>query len=430
MLEVHNPKIINKLIYSVILNLSIYIMENLKKKLLIITLLFLLSFRLIQAQDEKIDSMEIYGHVMTDAGYNFNQTDPNWFDVVRPSKLPSFKNEFGSDGNTYFSVRQTRFGVKNYFNIPLGQMKTIFEWELFGVGEDEGQTTFRLRHAYGELGRWGAGQYWSPFMDIDVFPNTLEYWGPNGMVFFRNVQIRYMPIKKENRIMTIALERPGASPDLGTFANRVELDSISPRFPLPDLSAEYRHGGKFGYVELAGMVRRIMWEDQNHDSIDYSGGVVGWGFNLSTNLKFGRKDVFKGQVVYGRGIENYMNDAPNDVALTDDQSSSIKAVKAIAIPVLGVVAFYDHYWSDKFSTSIGYSLVNMDNANGQDDNAFHRGHYAIVNLLYTPTDKMLVGIEYQWARRENFRDEWTSSMSKIQVSFKYFYSQFLYRKRS
>ena len=32
-------------------------------------------------------------------------------------------------------------------------------------------------------------------MDIDVFPNTLEYWGPNGMVFFRNVQVRYMPIQ-------------------------------------------------------------------------------------------------------------------------------------------------------------------------------------------------------------------------------------------
>ncbi len=23
-------------------------------------------------------------------------------------------------------------------------------------------------------------------MDIDVFPNSLEYWGPNAMVFFRN----------------------------------------------------------------------------------------------------------------------------------------------------------------------------------------------------------------------------------------------------
>ena len=71
----------------------------------------------------------------------------------------------------------------------VGELKTQFEFELFGVGVDAGQTTFRLRHAYGELGQFGAGQTWSPFMDIDVFPNSIEYWGPNGMVFFRNVQV-------------------------------------------------------------------------------------------------------------------------------------------------------------------------------------------------------------------------------------------------
>ena len=29
---------------------------------------------------------------------------------------------------------------------------------MFGVGADAGQTTIRLRHAYGELGKFGAGQ--------------------------------------------------------------------------------------------------------------------------------------------------------------------------------------------------------------------------------------------------------------------------------
>ena len=79
-----------------------------------------------------------------------------------------------------------------------GEIKTTFEFELFGTGVDAGQTTFRLRHAYGELGQFGAGQTWSPFMDIDVFPNSVEYWGPNGMVFFRNVQVRWMPIQGDS----------------------------------------------------------------------------------------------------------------------------------------------------------------------------------------------------------------------------------------
>ena len=124
--------------------------------------------------------LEVYGYLMTDFGYNIETINPDWFDVMRPTKLPSFRDEFGRDGRTFAGVRQTRFGVKGFEPTKFGELKTTFEWELFAVGVDTGQTTFRLRHAYGELGHFGAGQTWSPFMDIDVFPNSIEYWGPNG----------------------------------------------------------------------------------------------------------------------------------------------------------------------------------------------------------------------------------------------------------
>jgi len=135
-------------------------------------------------ETEKKSSIDIYGFVMLDSGYDFKQENPNWFDVLRPTQLPSFKGEFNPNGNVFAGVRQTRFGVKSSTPTAFGDLNTIFEFELFGTGVDAGQTTFRLRHAYGELGQFGAGQTWSPFMDIDVFPNSLEYWGPNGMVFF------------------------------------------------------------------------------------------------------------------------------------------------------------------------------------------------------------------------------------------------------
>ena len=151
-----------------------------KKGFVALTFLLILSGAL-RAQDEEKKVMDIYGFIMMDAGYNFNQIHPDWFDVVRPTKLPAYKNQYGTDGNFYFSVRQTRLGFKNYFQTPMGELRTHFEFEMFGTGVDAGQTTIRLRHAYAELGKWGAGQYWSPFMDIDVFPNTVEYWGPTGM---------------------------------------------------------------------------------------------------------------------------------------------------------------------------------------------------------------------------------------------------------
>src|SRR6516225_5401388 len=176
-------------------------------------------------QVKQSNSLNFYGYAMLDSGYNFGSINPDWFDTERPTQLPSSTGLYGPNGNTFWGVRQTRFGVKSSTDTPLGELKTIFEFELFGTGVDAGQTTFRLRHAWGELGHFGAGQTWSPFMDIDVFPNSLEYWGPNGMVFFRNVQVRWMPINKGNHQLWFALERPGASGDQGTL-DRVELQNI------------------------------------------------------------------------------------------------------------------------------------------------------------------------------------------------------------
>ncbi|HZI88709.1 MAG TPA: hypothetical protein VFD48_17890, partial [Pyrinomonadaceae bacterium] len=79
-------------------------------------------------QDSKGEStFEVYGFAMLDAGYQFKQNDPDWFDVVRPTKLPSFPNEFAPNGNTYFGVRQSRLGVRGSTPTQFGELKTQFE---------------------------------------------------------------------------------------------------------------------------------------------------------------------------------------------------------------------------------------------------------------------------------------------------------------
>jgi hypothetical protein len=370
--------------------------------------------------------MEIYGFVMADAIYDFKQVNPDWYDVLRPTKLPAFPDEFGENGNTWFSVRQSRFGVKGW--IPAGnyEVKTIFEFDLFGVGADAGQTTIRIRHLYGEIGQFGAGQYWSPFMDIDVFPNTVEYWGPNGMVFYRNIQVRWMPIRGDS-FLTIALERPGASADAGEYSDRVELEGIKPHFPYPDLSAEYRYAGKWGYVEAAGILRRIQWEDTKDDDFDLDGGVTGWGINLSSNIKAGANDVIRLQYAYGEGIENYMNDAPVDVGI--ESADNAFGGKGVALPVTGIVAYLDHRWSGKWTSAIGYSMLSIDNSDLQLPSDFHYGQYASANLIYYPAPNMLAGAELIWGSRENYSDGFSTDDYRLQFSFKYNFSTMLGGKK-
>src|SRR5262245_24377326 len=74
--------------------------------------------------EEAKPKFDIYGFAMLDTGYQFKQNDPDWFDVIRVTKLPSFPNQFGEDGHWFAGVRQSRFGVKSYFPTSLGELKT------------------------------------------------------------------------------------------------------------------------------------------------------------------------------------------------------------------------------------------------------------------------------------------------------------------
>jgi hypothetical protein len=400
----------------------------LKIRLFIIVFCLLEIFQAKAQQEVPHKNFEIYGLVMTDVIYNFNQIHPDYFDVVRPSQLPSYKGQYGTDGNTFFSVRQSSFGVKSYTPTRLGELKTIFEFDLFGLGKNAGQTMFHFRKAWAELGHFGIGLFWSVFCDFDLFPNSLDYWGPNGMALFPNIQVRWMPVMGPTHLY-FALERPGASADQGVYADRIELQDVKAHLPLPDLTSEYRYAGNFGYVELAGLLRYISWEDMKDDSLDLSGEVLGWGLNLSSRVNFTKALAGHFCVVLGKGIENYMNDGPIDIGIENNFSDPVRPVIGVTLPVLGYMAFLDMQWSEKFSSSAGYSFSGITNSDGQDPSAFKNGQYALVNLLYYPVKNVMAGVELQYCTRENYSDGWSTDMLKIQVSFRYKFLQEFYSKK-
>jgi hypothetical protein len=324
-------------------------------------------------------SLEIYGFVMGDAIVDFDQINPDWYDVARPSKLPAFAHEFGQDGRFHLSPRQSRFGVRA--SIPIADhdepLLATFEFDMYGVGQDAGLTTIRPRHFWGQYHEFGAGQTNSVFMDIDVFPNTIEYWGPNGMLFLRNTMVFWQPMNENGDKLTFSLENPGASGDGGLVTERIEYEGVRARYPLPDFAAEYRVGGNTGYVELAGMLRYFKIDDMGEGGLDLAEDEWGWGGSLSSNLNLGDRDVVRAQVVYGEGIANYFNDAPIDVAAqTNGVDDPEHPFVPHALPIFGMSLYLDHAWGDDLTSAIGYSRVDMDNSDLQTPDAFKVGQYA------------------------------------------------------
>jgi hypothetical protein len=365
-------------------------------------------------------TLEIYGFGQVDAIADFNQVDPAWADTLRPSKLPSSPKQFGEDGRFSANAKQSRLGVRGSTPTSNGDVKGQFEFDMFGTGKDAGLTTIRLRHAWGQWKHIGGGQTNSAFMDVDIFPNSIEYWGPNGMLFLRNAQVWYEFFDDGSSNARIAIEAPGASGDAGTFADRVELQNVKGRFPSPDFTGHYRFGRPWGYVQFGAALRYLAFDDLlPNDAFNLSGHDWGWGVTASSNVKLGKSDVLHLQIIDGAGVENYFNDAPIDVGVKKQPGNTVTPVTGEALGDFGLHLFLDHTWNDRFTSAIGYSRVDISNSDGQAPNAYKTGQYFLVNLLATPAKNVMMGGELQWGKRENFSDGFSSDDFRIQFSAKY-----------
>ncbi|HET6566192.1 MAG TPA: hypothetical protein VFG52_12325, partial [Xanthomonadales bacterium] len=147
-----------------------------------------------------------------------------------------------------------------------------------------------------------------------------------------------------------------------------------------------------------------------------------WGLNLSGNLKLGR-NVLRGSVVYGEGIQNYMNDATIDIGVVENLTDPVRPIYGEAIPMWGVVAFLDLNWSDTWTSTIGYSILDTDPTDGQSSDSFEKGQYALANILYHPLPAVFYGLELQWGERNNFSDGFSSDDVRLQFSAKYNFSK-------
>ena len=92
------------------------------------------------------------------------------------------------------------------------------------------------------------------------------------------------------------------------------------------------------------------------------------------------------------------------------------------MPLLDWLVYYDHYWNDKWSSSIGYSQNVQDNTGGQTATAQHIGEYASANLLYYPVKNVMVGgeVDVGQAREQERRTpgKTRASSSRPSTTFK------------
>lgn len=257
------------------------------------------------------------------------------------------------------------------------------------TGSDSSNMKYRLQHLYGQLYGFKAGFTYGVWEDPDVWPDTVDYEGPNAAIFSRRPVAQYTYAWNENLNTTLGVEQPDYFVDLssGPSPGGVALKQT------PDFGFNTRYEkADLGHLQFSTMFRDIGARDAAGDGQH----VFGWGVNLGAGIEVTKCDSIQALGVYGHGVGGLGNDAGffnSDAAFKSNGDLE-------ALPYWSAMAGYTHRWNQYLRSTVSYGYVNLDNSSGQSGSFYHFSHYASANLVWQLRKRLSIGLEGLYGFKE------------------------------
>jgi hypothetical protein len=289
-----------------------------------------------------------------------------------------------------------------------GSFRFYYQNDFFGSGSDTGDMKYRIQHLYGQLYGFKAGFTYGVFEDPDSWPDTVDYEGPNAVLFSRRPVAQYTYAWSDNWNTTFGVEKPDIFVDLASGPN----PGTSTLTPMPDLgfNTRYEQSG-LGHLQFSALFRDIGAKD----GLGNDHHVFGWGLNLSLGIDVTKNDSVQLLGVYGHGIGGQGNDAGfvnSDAAFRANGSLE-------ALPYYSGMVGYTHRWNDSFRSTFSYGYVNLDNTAGQDAEFYHITHYASANLVWQLRKRLSIGLEGLYGLKEAHNGVDSGDHWRIQLGMVY-----------
>lgn len=338
------------------------------------------------------------GYVKLDALYDFDYdlgTVTTPFNVLNPANT--------TDGRTSFTAAESRLNFRTQTQTEYGKVSSYFEGHFL---PDE---KFNLRHAYGEMNGFLAGQTWTNFMSFVGTPRTLFLGSPKGYSFDRRPQVRYTQ-SIGSGAFSIALEEPTtviARADIAPDPN----DQASSETRLPDLTMRYEYKRMFSF---SGVIRELS-TNSNTNSVDDQS--VGYGVQAQASLPLTASTTLKSNVSYGSGIGNYMGN-PGNSAHRNAPDVFVEDGELKSVDIVGYGVSLNQNLGGGWFTSVGYSRLNQDLPETTYPNHFDTVNYGFANVIWDVTDRVMVGLEYQYADVKQVSGD-SDDASRLQASMQF-----------
>jgi hypothetical protein len=377
-----------------------------------------------------------YGFVRLDGIYDTKPIGSTDSFVTSSIPIPQGKGQ-----NAVLTPRYTRLGFDT--STPVKDcgddwtVKTRIEMDFFNGNTSGafGSFPIRLRFAWIDVGPFLVGQAASLFMDYDVFPNVLDYQGPPGMILVRQPLLAVrIPIVDRVKL-TIGVEQPYSdiqwldngelvvNPGTGIITEAGVPKNVQ---NIPDFTANVRYNGDYGHMQVAGILRKLSFQnalEQTYDVTGYGVNVTGsfhpWAFlHGVTKDTEDRSPIDKcrilGQFATGRGISRYYNDI-NGLGLDAvfDPTNQLDAIQST-----GWFISYEQWWTDKLASVFSYGQLSLQLPAGMPDDTYKSADYFTANLIWLPFERMGLGLEFIYGRREN-KDGQRGDNCRIQTAVQY-----------
>jgi hypothetical protein len=314
------------------------------------------------------------------------------------------------DGRTTLHAKETRLNfdfrskatTKNGKEYPL---QAFLEFDFFDDRE-----TFalqpRLRHAYGVIGRFLAGQTWATTTDVSALAGTIDFSGGDALYGARVAQFRFEDRIGESWKWAAALENPVIS-----IGNPGNLDGED-RSSLPNFAGRLRWENKGGsHAQLGVDLFQLEWQGGGTGPSD---SELGFGASLSGRYVITKKDAIMGAATIGSGaahrVISLSYDGGNDAVITPAGLDAMSHRQ--------IYGGYSHYWTKSLNSSLSAAWAELDNSEFQSGDAIHKAKSVHVNLIWFPAKLVSTGIEYMYGVREN-KDGAEGTATRIQYMVKY-----------
>jgi hypothetical protein len=303
--------------------------------------------------------------------------------------------------NYYNGLDQSRLGFEVTRKTGKGNVFVRLETDFAGING------FRIRHAYGQYGRFLFGQTWSLFSNITSLPATVGFGGPTGSISVRTPQIRFT---------TRNVFFPGSIVTLGLEYFKPDIfipDTITGRSfqAIPDISARIEKRVKWGSFQLSGILPILSGRSEEGTYVFRPG----WGVSFSTviNSWAGGKWYFQG--AGGQAIARFFNDLSGQGL---DLMFNPETQKPHMPLTFGTYLSYEHHWTERGFSNFTYGLLILQKEDFTPDDIYYRGNNFRVNTFWSIVEGSRLGLEYIHAFRTN-KDGIKGRANRISLLFYY-----------